>query len=95
MNSHDNMCCFSLIIPVLYPAVSISCFLCMFAGTKLANNLPLFPYQLVVFAVRTKFLFNSPVFLRSVMGWTHSGKSATIRESNHGLGVCKEHYAPE
>ena len=21
-----------------------------------------------------------------------SGKSATIRESNHGLGVCKEHY---
>ena len=23
----------------------------------------------------------------------HSGKSATIRESNHGLGVCKEHYA--
>ena len=24
---------------------------------------------------------------------THSGKSATIRESNHGWGVCKEHYA--
>ena len=23
----------------------------------------------------------------------HSGKSATIRESNHGAGVCKEHYA--
>ena len=23
----------------------------------------------------------------------HSGYSATIRESNHGLGVCKEHYA--
>ena len=23
----------------------------------------------------------------------HLGKSATIRESNHGLGVCKEHYA--
>ena len=23
----------------------------------------------------------------------HSGKSATIRESNHGLGVYKEHYA--
>ena len=23
----------------------------------------------------------------------HSGKSATIRESNHGSGVCKEHYA--
>ena len=23
----------------------------------------------------------------------HSGKSVTIRESNHGLGVCKEHYA--
>ena len=22
----------------------------------------------------------------------HSGKSVTIRESNHGLGVCKEHY---
>ena len=22
-----------------------------------------------------------------------SGKSATIRESNHGSGVCKEHYA--
>ena len=22
----------------------------------------------------------------------HSGKSATIRESNHGSGVCKEHY---
>ena len=23
----------------------------------------------------------------------HSGKSATIKESNHGSGVCKEHYA--
>ena len=23
----------------------------------------------------------------------HSGKSATIRESNHGSGVSKEHYA--
>ena len=23
----------------------------------------------------------------------HSGKSARIRESNHGSGVCKEHYA--
>ena len=23
----------------------------------------------------------------------HSGKSATIRVSNHGSGVCKEHYA--
>ena len=23
----------------------------------------------------------------------HSGKSATIRESNHGSGVCREHYA--
>ena len=23
----------------------------------------------------------------------HSGKSATIRESNHGSGVCKELYA--
>ena len=22
----------------------------------------------------------------------HSGKSATIRESNNGSGVCKEHY---
>ena len=22
----------------------------------------------------------------------YSGKSATIRESNHGSGVCKEHY---
>ena len=24
---------------------------------------------------------------------THSGKSATIRESNHSSGVCEEHYA--
>ena len=24
---------------------------------------------------------------------THLEKSATNRESNHGLGVCKEHYA--
>ena len=23
--------------------------------------------------------------------YVHSGKSATIRESNHGSGVCKEH----
>ena len=23
----------------------------------------------------------------------HSGKSATIQESNHGSGVCMEHYA--
>ena len=23
----------------------------------------------------------------------HSGKSATIRESNHGSGVCNENYA--
>ena len=28
-----------------------------------------------------------------IWSWTHSGKSATIRESNHGLSVCKEHYA--
>ena len=27
------------------------------------------------------------------IGKDHSGKSATIRESNHGWGVCKEHYA--
>ena len=27
------------------------------------------------------------------LGSFHSGKSATIRESNHGSGVCKEHYA--
>ena len=26
-------------------------------------------------------------------GGVHWGKSATIRESNHGSGVCKEHYA--
>ena len=26
-------------------------------------------------------------------GNVHLGKSATIRESNNGLGVCKEHYA--
>ena len=28
-------------------------------------------------------------------GWYgyHSGKSVTIRESNHGSGVCKEHNA--
>ena len=35
-----------------------------------------------------------PLWLRikkSVPG--HSGKSATIRESNHGSGVCQEHYA--
>ena len=30
---------------------------------------------------------------RSPEFWLHSGKSATIRESNHGSGVCKEHYA--
>ena len=24
---------------------------------------------------------------------THAGKSATILESNHGSGVCMEHYA--
>ena len=27
------------------------------------------------------------------MSYGHSGKPATIRESNHGYGVCKEHYA--
>ena len=26
------------------------------------------------------------------MYWPHSGKSVTIRESNHGSGVCKEQY---
>ena len=26
-----------------------------------------------------------------MMRGSHSGKSATIRESNHGSGVCKEH----
>ena len=26
-------------------------------------------------------------------GSRHSGKSATIQESNHGSGVCKKHYA--
>ena len=25
----------------------------------------------------------------------HLGKSATIRESNHGLGLCKELYVPK
>ena len=25
------------------------------------------------------------------LGSLHSGKSATIRESNHGSGVCKAH----
>ena len=30
---------------------------------------------------------------KRVLGMMHSGKSATIRESNHGSGVCKEHYA--
>ena len=29
----------------------------------------------------------------SLSSQDHSGKSATIRESNHGSGVCKEHYA--
>ena len=39
------------------------------------------------------------VILKSTYGvWylsqlPHSGKAATIRESNHGLGVCMEHYA--
>ena len=28
-----------------------------------------------------------------VEGHLHSGKSAKIRESNHGSGICKEHYA--
>ena len=28
-----------------------------------------------------------------IEGLQHSGKSATIRESNHGSGVRKEHYA--
>ena len=28
-----------------------------------------------------------------LMEYCQSGKSATIRESNHGSGVCKEHYA--
>ena len=26
-------------------------------------------------------------------GYSHPGKSATIRESNHGSDVCKAHYA--
>ena len=26
---------------------------------------------------------------------SHSGKSVTIRESNHGSDVCKEHYAQQ
>ena len=29
----------------------------------------------------------------SLIFCTHSGKSATLRESNHGSGVCKEHFA--
>ena len=33
------------------------------------------------------------MFQSSIFNVTnHSGKSATIRESNHGSGVCKEHY---
>ena len=31
--------------------------------------------------------------IRAHYGHLHSGKSAPIRESNHGSGVCKEHYA--
>ena len=30
---------------------------------------------------------------RKATGSYHSGKSATIRESNHGSGACKKHYA--
>ena len=30
---------------------------------------------------------------RNPKSYTHSGKSATIRESNHGSAVCKKHYA--
>ena len=32
-------------------------------------------------------------FTASITSSKHSGKSATNRESNHGSGVCKEHYA--
>ena len=32
------------------------------------------------------------VVLMLFMHGLHSGKSATIRESNNGSGVCKEHY---
>ena len=31
--------------------------------------------------------------IEKVASTPHSGKSATIRESDHGSGVCKEHYA--
>ena len=33
-------------------------------------------------------IYNEPFWLQR-----HSGKSATIRESYHGSGVCKEHHA--
>ena len=35
---------------------------------------------------------NQEVMKRVIGMLTHSGKSSIIRDSNHGSGVCKEHY---
>ena len=38
-----------------------------------------------------RFSLNIFIAKKKSKGPDHSGKSATIRESNHGLGVCEEH----
>ena len=67
MNSHDNMFCINFNNTGVIPGYFYFCLLMYDCraysfGTELANNLPLFPYQLVIVAVGTKHLFNSPVF---------------------------------
>ena len=42
-----------------------------------------------IFALR--HVFTVQCIVHNLMRCSHSGKSATIRESNHGSGVCKEH----
>ena len=39
------------------------------------------------------YIKNEPAHELLVLRANHSGKSATNRESFHGSGVCKEHYA--
>ena len=44
--------------------------------------------------VLTEMIIDSlGVYLQYTLINSRSGKSATVRESNHGSGVCKEHNA--
>ena len=55
----------------------------------LANN----DFKMVPDKIKKVTSTCTPIWKNYYLGAHHSGKSAMIRESNHGSSVCKEPYA--